>query len=177
MEKESNMKSVFEMDMVLVREYPLVSFNGKLVVYDPLEHTLEKGEIANYFDTETLDVKEGAITDVRYSNPFKFPIYIIDGKGNMYHRVWPKVDSFGNVLRDQSVVAREILSKTSPKEARKLINSLEKGLVNKANLSAQESQQPVSDHPLEEGTVGRTQKISNQITRKPITFKPLPQKP
>jgi hypothetical protein len=81
----------FEMDKELPSHYPLVNLGGKVVRYDPNKHELEKGESAVYFDFEEQKIKEGTIEVVEHSNPFNYPVYVINGNPHMHHRVWPKV--------------------------------------------------------------------------------------
>jgi hypothetical protein len=63
----------FEMDKELPSHYPLVNLGGKVVRYDPNKHEL------------------GTIEVVEHSNPFNYPVYVINGNPHMHHRVWPKV--------------------------------------------------------------------------------------
>jgi hypothetical protein len=83
----------FEFDEKLPDYYPIVKFNGELVKYNPNKHQLEKGESATYLDFEEQKIKEGIIEAVDNSDPMNLPVYTINGKPHMYHRVWPKVEN------------------------------------------------------------------------------------
>lgn len=102
--KTNNLEKDLEFDKNLPNYYPLVNFNGKLVKYDPKKHELEKGESAEYWDFEEQKIKEGMIESVEHSNPMKFPIYTINGKTHMYHRVWPKIDNNKANLSEQNKI-------------------------------------------------------------------------
>jgi hypothetical protein len=91
--KTHNLEKDLEFDKNLPNYYPLVNFKGKLVKYDPHKHELEKEESAEYWDFEEQKIKEGIIEAVEHSNPMGFPIYTINGKFHMYHRVWPKIEN------------------------------------------------------------------------------------
>ncbi len=125
-----------KIDETLGGKYPFVNHIGKKVKYSPVKHTLEEGEKADYFNASTDKFGSGTVEDVALSNPGKNKIYTIGGGTHMQHRVWPQVDKYGNVLKDSNIVLKKILKNNSPEDIRKIINGLEKGLKNEANLSA-----------------------------------------
>jgi hypothetical protein len=86
-----NLETNLKFDEELHNYYPIVDFNGKSVQYDPNKYELEKGESVIYLDFEEQKIKEGIIEGVEHSDPINFPIYTINGKPHMFHRVWPKV--------------------------------------------------------------------------------------
>ena len=72
--------------------YPMISFGGKTVRYDPQRHELEAGEAAYYLDIASGTVRAGIIDGVQRSIPMNYPIYAIGDETVMYHRVWPNVE-------------------------------------------------------------------------------------
>jgi len=117
------------LDKTLPEKYPIVNYKHGKVKYSPSIHTLEQGEIAWYLDTKIGMVLSGTIEDVNFSHPERLPIYSIRGGEHMYHRVWPKVDAQGDIMRDQDFLSKSILLERKPEEVRELIGKLEQGLV------------------------------------------------
>jgi hypothetical protein len=102
-----NLEKSLEFDKKLSNYYPLINFNDELVKYNPEIHELEKSESAVYFDFEEQKIKGGIIESVEYSDPMKYPVYIINGKPHMYYSVWPKVEKNKANLSEKEVRCKE----------------------------------------------------------------------
>jgi hypothetical protein len=112
--KTNDLENALEFDKELPGYYPLVNFGGELVKYDPNKHELEKGERAAYFDIDEQKIREGIIEIVEHSNPFNYPVYVINGKPHMNHRVWPKIDNNKVNLSEQENNYLENIKKSIP---------------------------------------------------------------
>jgi len=125
----NTIEELANIDDTLPNFYPLVNFERKKIKYVPGKHELEKGDLAEYLDTEDLIIKKGIVEEVQHSNPMRYPIYQINGNFHMYHRVWPKVDE-----KEDLISYKDQISKNT-KEFISQLNSE----VNKLNQSEQKN--------------------------------------
>lgn len=96
---------------VLKDLYPMISFEGKVVKFNPFKHEMEKGEAVCCLAIDQGIIKKGVVQKVEHSKPNNYPIYTIGGKTYMYHRVWPNVEDAEKHEADKKAALSKLTKK------------------------------------------------------------------